>query len=226
MIPPYSYRRNRSYQTLSPTCCTGPIAVVCPANGLRYCCLRLYLGSPWARRTPRGPHFHIHVYNRGRTHTGHHRCQALACTRLVQYGDIISSKRALPSLCIKWTALRLASEQREQAPAVISTLVLADVSLCGRNCAQAAYGRFCTQRRACLTDACAPCEAMAQQTGWATKMAAQHPAPGRCCGCSLCTRAVTTRQATKTPAQYAGTGKPQASPPAKRHAKPLRGPAA
>ena len=110
--------------------------------------------------------------------------------------------------------------------AVISTLVLADVSLCERNCAQAACGRFCTPRRACLKDACAPCEAMAQQTGWATKMAAQHLAPGRCRGCSLCTRAVTTRQATKTPAQYAGTGKPQASPPAKRHAKPLRGPAA
>ena len=47
--------------------------------------------------------------------------------------------------------------------AVISALVLADVSLCERNCAQAACGRFCTPRRACLKDACAPCEAMAQQ---------------------------------------------------------------
>lgn len=73
-----------------------------------------------------------------------------------------------------------------------------------------AHSRFCTQRRACLKDACVPCEAaMAQQAGCATKMAAQHTCP---LGAALFVLARSQQGKRPRPRRkYAGTGKPQAA---------------
>lgn len=79
--------------------------------------------------------------------------------------------------------------------AVISTLVLADVSLRTKLRTGGVWpflhtAKSVSQRRVRSMRGHGTAE-----TGWATKMAAQQLAPGHC---SLCTRAVTTRQATNT----------------------------
>jgi hypothetical protein len=95
--------------------------------------------------------------------------------------------------------------------AVFSTLVLEACLKRERNCAQpflhiaksVSHGRVRSMRGHGTAG-----------TGCTTKMAAHHPAPGRC---SLCTRAVTTRQATKTPGPICRYGQATGSLSAKRH---------
>jgi hypothetical protein len=119
------------------------------------------------------------------------------------------SKRAVPSLCIKWTALRLTSERREQAP----------------RCFQCSYWRMShwaneiAHRRRVAVSAHSEERVSRRrvrsmrghgtaETGWATKMAAHHLAPWALL--SLYSRGH-NKASDQDPRQlYAGTGKPQA----------------
>ena len=135
----------------------------------------------------------------------HDMTPALVCLRFVQYGDT-TLKYSLPSLCIKWTTMRLTSELREHTPRCLRH----SYWRMSQRANEIAHSRFCTQRRACLKDACVPCEAaMAQQAGCATKMAAQHTCP---LGAALFVLARSQQGKRPRPRRkYAGTGKPQAA---------------